>query len=300
MKYYWEKLLKKFGIGEHEKANVPLNMKVDRTECPNEPNPSMKTTFLMIIGSIIFGFTHCRLDLAFAVGCLTRVMHSPSETHMKQIRHLLKYINKTKTWSLNFYRDKSLQYGSEFVFRGFVDSSHADDEETCESTGGWFFFLREGQGAISAKSGKSGEVALSSTESETIWACGASQQGAYIKQFLEETRLFKSVKFELLEDSQPMINAQKKNVSASKFKHMKVKFHYLRKLIKDGWCSLVKIGTKRQTADLATKILPVSVVAEHSISVLGLHVEQSMCVFYDTLSAIGGLCQALYYDSNCD
>ena len=197
-------------------------------------------------------------------------MHSPSKTHMKQIRHLLKYINKTKDWSLNFYRDKSLRYGSDFVFKGFVDSPHADDLETCESTGGWFLFLREGQGAISAKSGKSGEVALSSTESETIWACGASQQGAYIKQFLDEARLFKSVTFELHEDSQPMINAKKKNVSASKFKHIKVKFHYLRRLIYDGWCSLVKIGTKQQIADLATKILPVGVVAEHSTSVQGL------------------------------
>ena len=76
--------------------------------------------------------------------------------------------------------------------------------------------------------------------------------------------------FELHEDSQPMINAQKKNVSASKFKHIKVKFHYLRRLIYDGWCSLVKIGTKQQIADLATKILPVGVVAEHSTSVQGL------------------------------
>ena len=96
-----------------------------------------------------------------------------------------------------------------------------------------------------------------------------------MKQFLEETRLFKSVKFELLEDSKPMINAQKKNVSASKFKHMKVKFHYLRKLIKDGWCYLVKIGTAKQTADLATKILPIAVVVVHSMTVLGMSALQS-------------------------
>ena len=44
--------------------------------------------------------------------------------------------------------------------------------------------------------------------------------------------------------SQPMINAQKRNVSQSRFKHMKTKHHYIRKLIFDGWCKLVKIPTK--------------------------------------------------------
>ena len=73
--------------------------------------------------------------------------------------------------------------------------------------------------------------------------------------------------------------AQKKDVSASKFRHMKIKFHYLRKLIKDGWCALVKIGTKVQTAGLCTKILPIGVVAEHSKTVLGLRLEQSLCVY---------------------
>ena len=268
MKYYWESLVKKFGVCDEK--NMPITEKLKREECPEVPDPVLKTKFLTIIGSIIYGFTHCRLDLAFPVGCLTRVMHSPSLGHMKQLMNLLKYLNKTKDWTLNFYRDPNLQYKSDFVFQGKVDSSHADCEETSESTGGWFFFLGKGQGAISAKSGRSGEVALSSTESETIWACGAAQQGAFIKQFLDETKLFKSVKFELLEDSMPMINAQKKNVSASKFRHMKVKFHYLRRLINDGWCKLIKIGTKEQTADLATKILPSSVIGKHSSDVLGL------------------------------
>jgi hypothetical protein len=46
-------------------------------------------------------------------------------------------------------------------------------------------------------------------------------QGAFLKQFLDETRLFKSSSFEIHEDSQPMINTQKRNVSQSRFKHMK-------------------------------------------------------------------------------
>jgi hypothetical protein len=96
-------------------------------------------------------------------------------------------------------------------------------------------------------------------------------QGAFVKQFLDETRLFKSTSFELLEDSQPMINAQKRNVSQSRFKHMRTKHHYIRKLIFDGWCKLVKIPTKTNTADMTTKILPATTVSVFSKIVLGLN-----------------------------
>ena len=96
-------------------------------------------------------------------------------------------------------------------------------------------------------------------------------QGAFLKQLLDETKLFKSTSFEMHEDSQPMINAQRRNVSQSRFKHMKTKHHYIRKLIFDGWCKLVKIPTKMNTADMATKILPATTVSVFSKIVLGLN-----------------------------
>jgi hypothetical protein len=96
-------------------------------------------------------------------------------------------------------------------------------------------------------------------------------QGAFLKQFLDETRLFKTTSFEMQEDSQPMINAQKRNVSQSRFKHMKTKHHYIRKLIYDGWCKLINIQSKSSTADMATKILSAKTVSVFSKIVLGMH-----------------------------
>jgi hypothetical protein len=51
-----------------------------------------------------------------------------------------------------------------------------DDDESHRSTGGWFFFLRKGQGTVAAKSGQSKDIPLSSTESETIWGSNAAMQ----------------------------------------------------------------------------------------------------------------------------
>ena len=275
MNYYWRKVLKRFGIQNEEKEERPLKAKVSKDDCPNTPNEERKQTYLQVIGSIIFGFTHCRLDLAFAVGMLTRVMHAPSEIHMKQLMDLLKYINATKEWGLKFFRDNTVYYGMTFIFFGYCDSSHADDLASSRSTGGYFFFLRRGQGCICSKSGQSPEVALSSTEAETIWACNAATQGAFIKQFLDELKIFGEISFELMEDSQPAINAQRKNVSQSRFRHIKIKYHYIRQLIGEGWCKLVKIGTKDQIADIATKILPIDTVKYFSKIVLGT-VDQSL------------------------
>ena len=270
MKYYWNKVLKRFGISTDSKEDKPLKSKINKMDCPANINEARKKTYLQIIGSIIFGYTHCRLDLAFPVGMLTRVMHNPSDKHLRQLNGLLKYINATKDWGLNYFRDLSVQYGMDFTFFAYCDSSNADDEASFKSTGGWFFFLRQGQATISSKSGQTQDVALSSTEAETIWACNASTQGAFILQFLDELKIFGKISFELKEDSEPAINAQRKNVSQSRFKHIKIKYHYIRNLINEGWCKLVKINTKDQVADMATKILTADTVRYFSKIVLGI------------------------------
>ena len=150
-----------------------------------------------------------------------------------------------------------------------IHLAHADDEDTMRSTGGWYFFLGKGQGCVAAKSGQTADVALSSTESETVWVCNAATQGAFMKQFIDELAIFKSVTFELLEDSQPAINAQKRNVSQSKFRHIKTKYHYVRQLIYEGWAKLVKISTKDQVADMATNVLSAPVVQKFTRIILG-------------------------------
>jgi hypothetical protein len=98
MEYYWNKLTKKFHVQNDEIENSPLKTKIKRSECPAEPDEKMKTSYLQIIGSIIYGYTHCRLDLAFPVNMLTRIMHSLAEQHYNLLRKLLHYINGTKNY----------------------------------------------------------------------------------------------------------------------------------------------------------------------------------------------------------
>ncbi len=84
--------MKRFGITAQDKNGSPIRVKISRNDCPATTNEKTKKTYLQMIGSIIFGYTHCRLDLAFPVGMFTRVMHSPSEGHLKQLIEFLKYL----------------------------------------------------------------------------------------------------------------------------------------------------------------------------------------------------------------
>ncbi len=105
----------------------------------------MKTNYLQIIGSIIYGYTHCRLDLAFPVNMFTRIIHSLAEQHYNLLRKLLYYINGTKNWTLNFYRDYTVTYGMDFVFFCNVDAAHADDEELTVPLEVGFSFYEKGK-----------------------------------------------------------------------------------------------------------------------------------------------------------
>jgi hypothetical protein len=82
--------------------------------------------------------------------------------------------------------------------------------------------------------------------------------------------IFKTATFEILGDSQPCLNALKKNVSDSRFRHARIYYHFIRDAIRSGWCAVVKIGTALQTGDLATKLLPSMAVLFHSKTVLGI------------------------------
>ena len=66
------------------------------------------------------------------------------------------------------------------------------------------------------------------------------------------------------------LTPSEKNVSQSRFRHINIKYHYIRQLINDGWCRLVKIGTKEQVADLATKILGTDTTSYFSKIILGI------------------------------
>ncbi len=158
-----------------------------------------------------------------------------------------------------------------FVFYCCVDSAHADDEETYRSTGGAMVFLPETLARISCSKIRTDKRC----PSLFYWVRNYSGESChnarcFHKAILRGVKNFKQTSFELHEASQPLINAQKRNVSQSRIKHIKTKHHYIRKMILYGWCKLVNTSTQPNTTDMATKILSTKAVAIFSKIVIGL------------------------------
>jgi hypothetical protein len=114
-------------------------------------------------------------------------------------------------------------------------------------TGGWFIFLRKGQGCVSAKSGQSPDVALSSTESETIWACSAATQGAtsnnswmnYVFSDLSLLNFTKipSQQLTLRKETSLKVNSatSRRNIITSDNSYMMVGLRWLKLILKIKW-----------------------------------------------------------------
>jgi len=140
------------------------------------------------------------------------------------------------------------------ILGGYADSSNADCKDTSKSSAGHVFFLGNGQAAVEVIAKMLPHVGLSSTENEyvTLSRCGVA--GFYLKQFLDELGLFpKPLKMKIHEDNNATLNALKKNVAVSKFRHVRMRYHYLRDMVRDGVIQVHKVHTDDQVADLFTK-----------------------------------------------
>ena len=169
-----------------------------------------------------------------------------------------------------FHRDPTVKKHEDFHFTVRAGSSHADDPATMRSTYGWCILLHPGQGCISAKSTLRPHLTCSSTESEYCTYSDCSREGFYVKQFLDELGLFGNITFDVATDSQPAINALKKGVTQSRFKHVRIVYHFLRELLASSVCTTIKVPTTAQViTDLATKPLSSPLVKKFSKIALG-------------------------------
>jgi len=103
---------------------------------------------------------------------------------------------------------------------------------------------------------KQESIALSSVEAEYIAACEASREVVWLRELL----------FDLFEgpmdptmihcDNTSCIRLSEDPMFHGKAKHINNKYHYIRKLVKDGVLQLRFISTNEQVVNILTKSLP--------------------------------------------
>ncbi|GKF93468.1 hypothetical protein Tco_0280187, partial [Tanacetum coccineum] len=131
---YIEKILKKFNREDCSLVSTLIDS-VEKLKL-NTGKPMDQLEYSRAIGSLVYAMTSTRLDIAYAVGRLSRFTSNPSRQHWPSITKVFKYLKGTMNYGLSYV-------GYPSMLEGYSDASWINHVEDSSSTSGWVFLLGE-------------------------------------------------------------------------------------------------------------------------------------------------------------
>ena len=127
-----------------------------------------------------------------------------------------------------------------------------------------------GNSTVSWSSSTQKIVTLSTTETEYVALGDGVKEELFVKavlSFVVPSLSDKSIK--VLVDNEGAVNLAANPRSSARTKHIDVRFHFIRELVRTGTIAVEHIPTKEQRADILTKALVGAIIGEHFL--LNLH-----------------------------
>ena len=179
---YIDKILVKFSMQDSKKGIIPFRHEIclskDQGPKTSEEIQRMENVpYASAVGSLMYVMVCTRPDIAFAVGMVGRFQSNPGEKHWTAVKHILKYLRRTRDYVLCYRSD-------DLVPLGYADADFQSSPESRKSTSGYVFTL--GGGAVSWKSVKQRCVADSTMEAEYVAASEAAKEAVWLKKFLQD------------------------------------------------------------------------------------------------------------------
>ena len=115
-----------------------------------------------IVGNLMYAQVCTSPNIAFVVGVLDRYLSDPGQSHWKEAKKVLKYLQGIKDLMLTYWRTNTLEVV------GFSGSNYARYMDDKKSTSGYIFMMAEG--VVSWKSVKQ-TLTTSSTMEVEYMAC---------------------------------------------------------------------------------------------------------------------------------
>lgn len=205
-----------------------------------------------------------RPELSFSVNKLSQFMNSPSETHWKAIKRVLRYLIGTMD-----YR-RFLSTGQlELVC--YSDADWASSVEDRRSTSGYVVFL--GPNPIAWSSKKQPVVSRSSAEAEYRSLANCVAELLWLQQLLKEVGISSSKLPVIWCDNSAAVSVAENPTQNAKMKHVEIDHQFVREKIHAGLLQVNFIPSEQQIADVLTKpITPKMFSAfRHALGVLSLN-----------------------------
>lgn len=240
---YAHEVLVRFGMNNSNSVQNPIvpGTKLSKN---NEETKVDATLYMKMVGSLMY-LTATRPDLMYGVSLISRFMSCPTESHWLAAKRILRYLKGTTELGI-FYKK-----GDNSNLVAYTDSDFAGDLDDRRSTSGFVFLL--GSAAVSWSSKKQPIVTLSTTEAEYVAAASCACQCLWLKRVLEKLGHKEKRSTMIQCDNSSTIKLSKNSVFHGRSKHIDIKFHFLRDLVKDGVVELSYCNSQEQVADIMTK-----------------------------------------------
>lgn len=244
-KNYATKVLKEFNMENCQPVSTPVECgtKLSRFDDAEKVNP---TLFRKLVGNLRY-LTCSRPDILYGVGIISRFMESPTSSHMKAAKRILRYIKGTLDYGLLYSSSKN------FNLVGYSDSDWGGDMDDRRSTTGYLFSL--GNAAFTWCSKKQPIVTLSTCEAEYVAAAACVCHAIWLRKLLEMLQISQDEATEIFVDNKSAIALGKNPIFHDRSKHIDTRFHFIRESISKKEVQLKYVKSQDQVADIFTKPL---------------------------------------------
>ncbi|XP_063939719.1 uncharacterized mitochondrial protein AtMg00810-like [Daucus carota subsp. sativus] len=244
-KGYAEKILKNFRMDNCQPTSTPISCgtKLSNFDGSAKIDPSL---FRSLVGSLRY-LTCTRPDILYGVGLISRYMETPTITHMKMAKRILRYVKGTPEYGLTY------SPSTHFKLYGYSDSDWGGDVDDRKSTTGFIFFL--GDTAFTWCSKKQPIVTLSTCEVEYVSAASSVCHAIWLRRLLKMIHIPQEEATPIYVDNKSAIALAKNPVFHDRSKHIDTRYHYIRECVEKKVVELTYIKTNDQIADIFTKPL---------------------------------------------
>jgi hypothetical protein len=249
---YWEHVVNRFQLEHVPLRNTPLPVGIvlDSNMSPkteSEKKQMSDKPYRPILGSVMWGQLATRPDISFSVSLLSRFQANPGIEHWNALMHVVGYIKNTIDYGLTYSRDGEITPGA------FADADYGGCRDTRRSTSGYVFSMAGGPVTWSSK--RQATVALSTVEAEYVAVSRCGQQMVWMQSWLDEVAIEHEMPGVIKGDSRGAIALTKNTRDHGKVKHIDIRHHYIRELVRSGKVALEQVPSAENLADLFTKPL---------------------------------------------
>ena len=243
---YIERMIEEFYVTDVKSNPSALNLYEDLNE--DDCVPIDIKWYQRVEGSLIY-LLLTRHDIRKEIVYLGGKSSKPCIGDMKKITRVLQYLNSTAMYGPRYFTmDGPVLYG-------YVDASFNVHPDTRSHSGYFACIGKESAPVLSFSSKQKSCVSLSSMEAEYVALNELTKVIVHTRRFLAEIGFPQKEPTTIFEDNESTINLANGPSIGKKSKHIQLRYHYLRDMVKTGEIKMEYIETAKQRANILTKPL---------------------------------------------